>query len=227
LLGLCGLVCAFAKQVLAPVSFLCLLLVFYVWSVHSSGLPIYLPQLYFGSYYNTRYGLAATIVAAFAAGALISAVPREWSRAAVLLLPLISLAPWFLQPGKDNWICWKESQMNSISRRAWTQQAADLFNGIDRGSQSILTSWGDAPGIYCRARIPIAETINIGNGPLWTANSERPDLIHQAAWAVAQEGDDLSKALKRPGSFYRVKEEIQVKGAPKLLIFRRRDPALP
>ena len=117
--------------------------------------------------------------------------------------------------------------MNSVSRRAWTQQAADLFSRIDRGRQGILTSWGDVPGIYCRARIPIAETLNIGNGPEWTANSERPDLLHQAAWAVAQEGDDLSKALNKPGSFYGLADEIQVKGAPKLQIFRRRDPARP
>ena len=42
---------------------------FYVWSMHSSGTPIFVPTLWPHSWYNTRYALAVLPLAAFAAAA--------------------------------------------------------------------------------------------------------------------------------------------------------------
>ena len=224
LLGGIGIICAASKKAIAPMLFLVLTPLFYIWSMHSSGgTPIFLPQLASRGYYNSRYGIAIVALAAFAAGAIVLALPMRWKRWS-LVLPLISIAPWLLHLSPENWICWKESQVNSVARRAWTKAGAEFLLTHYRSGQGILTpsGSGDVAGIFCRARIPLRETIHVGNGPAWFANTVRPDLIHQQLWAVAQAGDAVSKAVTR-GTLpaYALAVKIQVPEAPALRIYRR------
>ncbi len=220
LLGAAGLVCAAKRKVLAPCLFLLLTPVFYVWSLHSSATPIHVPHLWPFSYYNTRYAIAVVAAAAFATGALAMMLEARWGKR-VLLIPVLSILPWVLQPSKQNWICWKESEVNSVSRRAWTEKGAQFLTENYRRGAGILASAGDVTGIFCQSRIPLRETLNIANGPAWLATISRPDLVHQELWAVAQAGDDLSKRLERAGSAYQVVDQIQVPKAPALLIYKR------
>lgn len=224
LVGVAGAACAAKKRGAAPVYFLLLTPLFYIWSMHSSdSTPIFVPQLWPHSYYNSRYGSAVVVFCAFAAGAIVSALPARWRKMA-LALPLISIAPWLIRPSKEAWICWKESEMNSLSRRAWTSAAADFLSAHYQEGQGILTASGsgDLAGILCRAGIPLREAIYIGNHPLYMANEARPDLMHEALWAVAQAGDPVDKALHSVrGSPYRVRETIQAPNAPALAIYER------
>ncbi len=220
LLGGVGLFCAAKRKVLAPNLFLLLTPLFYVWSMHSSAAPIHVPQLWPFSYYNTRYGIAAVAAAAFAAGALALVLQARWGRL-VFLIPLLSALPWLLHPSQGDWICWKESEVNSVSRRAWTAQGAQYLMEHYRWGTGILTSAGDVTGIFCKSRLPLRETLNIGNGPAWLAATSRPDLVHPELWVVAQAGDELSRSVERKGSVYEVVEETKVKGAPALLVYRR------
>ncbi|MGA8027281.1 MAG: glycosyltransferase family 39 protein [Bryobacteraceae bacterium] len=221
LIGAAGVVCGAVKKALAPIAFLFLTPVFYIWSIHSSKTPIHLPQLASQGYYNSRYGIAVVVLAAFAAGAIVRVVSPRWKKFA-LVLPLFSVAPWILHPSQENWICWKESEVNSVSRRAWTQAGADFLAANYRPRQGILTpsASGDVAGIFCRARIPLRETLNVGNGPAWLATTSRPDLVHQEAWGIAQAGDFLSIALKRRPA-YRMNIEVSIKDAPTLEIYER------
>ncbi len=231
-LGIIGLACLIkvarplgaAASGLVPTLFLCLTPAFYIWSIHSSGNPIYVPQLWPHGYYNTRYGIAVVVLAAFAAGAIGLALPPKWKKFAAVL-PLLSIAPWLIRPSIDNWICWKESQQNSISRRAWTKAGAAFLAANYHVGQGILTpsASDDIAGIFCRARIPLQETINVGNGPTWFANTLRPDLVHQQLWAITQAGDELSREILRGGSPYHLVQQIDVTGAPPLLILKRGD----
>ena len=220
LLGVAGLVCATKRQLLLPCAFLLLTPAFYVWSMHSSASPIHVPQLWPFSYYNTRYGIAVVAAAAFATGAFALVLEERLGKR-VLLIPVLSLVPWLLQPSKEAWICWKESEVNSLSRRDWTAQGAQFFAEYYQPGSGILASAGDVTGVFCRSGLPLRETLNIGNGPAWLAATSRPDLVHQELWAVAQEGDELSKQLQRPGSAYAVIDEIKVAKAPALNIYRR------
>jgi len=224
LLGIVGIVCAAIKKVLAPLLFLLLTPLFYLWSVHSSeSTPIYVPQLWPFSYYNTRYGIAAIPLAAFAVGAIVLALPAGLRRFA-FLLPLLSAAIWILRPSPPNWICWKESQVNSVARRAWTSATADFLRTDYRTGQGILTptASGDLAGIFCRARISLAETLHQGNGPAWLAATSRPDLFHPELCVLAQQGDVVSFAVNRPvNSPYRIIHEVQVPGAPPIEIYWR------
>ena len=220
LLGGLGFLCAMMRRIVFPVLFLLLTPVFYVWSVHSSKLPIHVPTLWPYSYYNTRYGIAVLVLAAFACGAIALVLPAR-ARLLSLAVPLVCLSLWAWHASPENWICWKESQVNSVSRRAWTAAAAGFLQKNYRAGEGILTGTGDLPGIFCRARVPFRETLNIGNGPVWLAATFRPDLIHRERWALVQANDFVWRALQRSGSPYRLVWRVEVKGAPPLEIYRR------
>ncbi len=222
-LGGLGALCALLKRRFAPLLFLLLTPLFYTWSVYSSSAPIFMPHLWPFSYYNTRYGIAVLPLAAFAAGALVLVIPARW-RTWGLLIPLVACSAWLVSPSREKWICWKESQVNSVSRRAWTNAGAAFLRKNYQPGQGILASSGDVPGILCAASIPLAQSLNIYNGAEWLATVTRPDLFHRPMWAIAQAGDSLSKAIDTANwklPVYRVVEEIQVKDAPVLLIYRR------
>jgi hypothetical protein len=220
--GVAGFISACARGAYRPVFFLLLTPVFYIWSIHSSKNPIFVPQLPPHGYYNSRYGIAVVAFAAFASGALVKWLPSKWKRFS-WLIPAVAILPWLLKPSQENWICWKESEVNSVSRRAWTEAGAEFLNARYVMGQGILTpsASGDVAGIFCLARIPLSQTINIGNGPTWIANTARPDLVHQQLWAVDQADDPLSRALARHSSPYLVRREIRVNGAPDLQILER------
>jgi hypothetical protein len=200
--------------------FLLLTPLFYIWSMHSSKNPIHVPGLWPHSYYNTRYGIAVVPLAAFAIGAMVLFLPvkRRWLG---LAFPLLCVAPWLWHASPQHWICWKESDYNSVARRAWTAAGAESIAAKYTAGQGILASASDVSGIFCRAGIPLRETLDIGDGPEWLANISVPWLVHQAMWAVALNGDPLSKVLKQSGSPYQLVEQIKTKDAPDLEIYRR------
>jgi hypothetical protein len=222
LAGLSGIVCALRTKALAPVAFLALTPAFYIWSMYSSGgSPIHVPQLWPHGYYNTRYGIAVVVWAAFAAGAVVTAIPQRWSRFAAVL-PVIAVLPWLLAPSRESWICWKESEVNSISRRGWTEAESVYLRAYYKTGQGIIASFGDVTGIFCKASIPLREVLHEGNGPEWFAATTRPDLFHREKWVVAQENNDfLTKPL--PGGRqapYGLMHEVRVKDAPLLKTYQ-------
>jgi hypothetical protein len=225
LLGAVGAIAAFSRQALQPLLFLSLTPIFYIWSMHSSGgTPIYVPSLWPFSYYNSRYGIAVALLCAFAAGAIVPALPARWKSFSILI-PLIAVAPWLLHPSREHWICWKESQVNSVDRRAWTNAAVKFFRANYEKGQGILTSTGDVTGIYRRAGIHLSETLNVGNGPIWFLATMRPDLYHPNMWAVAQVGDGLSTSLLlRSAPYSQVQSISTSKFSPNLRILERSTP---
>jgi len=197
--------------------------VFYVWSMHSSGsTPIFLPDLWPNSYYNSRYGLALFPALAFGAAMLAAWVPARYARIAATSIVLAAAAPWLFQPRPDAWITWKESQVNSDARRAWTQAAAQyLAPRYHRGS-GIITTFGDITGIFRAAGIPLRDTLTWDNWPQWPAAVARPDLFLHEEWAVVQGGDPVQTALIRAGARgprYELVKVIAVPRAPVLEIY--------
>jgi hypothetical protein len=205
-LGLVGTACVLKTRARIPVLFLLLTPLFYVWSMDSSGgSPIYVPELWPFSYYNTRYGIALVAFAAFAAGGLVRRLPARWQGASYVL-PVLALLPWALHPGMQSVICWKESEVNSRTRRSWTEPAAAYLAARYEKGQGITAPFGDVTGIFCRARIPLKEVLHEGNGPEWLATKSRPDLLHRNLWLISMtENDRLAaeyvalKAFPEPG----------------------------
>lgn len=226
-LGLAGAVLALARRVFWPVLLLALPGVFYVWSLHGSGTPIFVPELWPNSYYNTRYGLALFPLLAFGVAALVTFAPARWRPAAALLAVLAAAAPWILHPRPGAWVTWEEARVNSEARRAWTREAADFLRPRYRTGAGIYTGFGDLAGIWRAAGIPLRETLTGDNQLQFMAAFARPDLFLREDWAVAMGGDPVQTVVTRarrpyPGyPEYVLAKTIIVKGAPVIEIYRR------
>ncbi len=223
-LGAAGVLILLVKRIFWPLLFLALPPVFYIWSLHSSGNPIFVPVLWPHSYYNTRYGLALLPLAALAAGALVTLAPPRWHAAAAVCLVVLSMVPWVSASSRDAIVTWKESQVNSRARREWTARAVAYIRQHYRPGDGILTSFGDITGVYRSAGIPLRRTLTGDNMPQWEATVVRPDLFLWEEWAVAAAGDRVEAALdhpSHPGPKFSRQLSIIVKGAPAVHIYRR------
>jgi hypothetical protein len=193
--------------------------------MYSSGTPIFVPILWPHGYYNTRYGIAILPLAAFAAGAIMLGISDRWRKAS-LAIPALAVFPWIVGHSPENWICWKESQVNSKSRRFWTENAAAFLKQNYHEGDGLLMRFGDVTAILSYARIPLKEAIHEGNGPEWLATVSRLDLLHRPKWAVAQLKDDdpvlraIDKA-NRTNVTYQPVLEIDTRKDPVVRIYRR------
>jgi len=224
-LGVAGAWFAYRRRLLLPFLFLLLTPLFYLWSMHSSGgSPIHVPSLWPFSYYNTRYGIALVPLCAFAAGALALSLPPS-SRKFLFVIPALAVLPWLVHPSEQRWICWKESQVNSVDRRAWTMAGARFFRTNYQPGQTILASAGDVTGIFRVAGIHLTATLNIANGPNWLLASTRPDLYHPGSWLVCQSDDSLSRSLAKHAAPYSLVKIVSTsRYSPDLLISSRHLP---
>lgn len=216
-----GAVVLLLRRTIWPLVLLLAPVAFYVWSVHSSETPVRVPNLWPNDYYNTRYGLVAILAAAFASAALVTLAPPRWRILVAAVVPVMAAAPLASQ---ERWITWKESQVNSASRRAWTRQAADFLRAHYRKDAGIFMSFGDMTGICREAGIPLRETLTGDNGVQWLAAVARPDLFLREEWAIATGGDAVQSAIlkaRRRGPYYSLVKKIMVKGAPVFEIYRR------
>jgi hypothetical protein len=221
--GLVGIVAALVRRAFWPVLLLMLPPIFYVLSMYGGGSPIYMPHVYPFSYYNTRYGLAALPLMVLGAAALAAIAPRRWRLPVAVATPILCAAPWLSSPKPEAWICWKESQVNSEGRRAWTRQAADFLRTNYRGG-GIIHSFGDQTAIFPLAGIPLRDTLHQGDDPQWYAAVQRPDLFLWEEWAVAFSGDRVATAILRAqktGPRYECVKMIVVKGEQVIEIYRR------
>lgn len=210
-----------------PMLILALPPAFYVWSIHSSGTPIFVPALWPFGWYNTRYAIAVLPLAAFATGAMVAIVPKRIQIYLALFLVAMPAADWWIlmklnhQPA----ICWREAEVNSAARRTWTAEAASFLAENYRSSSGIIYPFGDLTGVLREAGIPLRESIHEGNTAEWMLSVSRPYLALRAEWALAFSGDEVSTAVLRAhryGKNYALRKQIMVKGAPIVEIYQLR-----
>ncbi len=224
IMGSAGLLAAVVKRAFWPVLFLLLPPLFYMLSMYSSGTPIFVPHLWPHGFYNTRYGLAVLPLLAFGGGAIVAILPDRFRTMAASIVILAGIIPWLAYPKAENWICWKESQVNWIARGAWTREAADYLRDHFAPGDTVFAGFGDQTGIIREAGIPLHSTLHDGDNPQWMAAVARPDLFLRSEWAVAISGDTVTATMDRAeknGLHYRCVKMISVKDAPVIEIFRR------
>jgi hypothetical protein len=124
----------------------------------------------------------------------------------------------------DGWVVWKESEVNSISRRAWTEQAAAYLKPRYETGTGIVAHFGDQTAILQTAGIPIKQSVHDGNELYFQSIQKRPDLFLWQEWVIAISGDSLSSAmahhaLKLPR--YRRVKMVEVKDASPIEIWQR------
>ena len=225
IVGIAGLAGVFQKRIFWPIVLAALPPLFYVWSMHSGSTPIYVPTLWPFSYYNTRYALAALPLIAIAGGCLVLVVTERWRPWLAVAILSAAAAPWLIRHQPSDWICWKESQVNSLTRRTWTRAAAQALAPVYRSQTGILTSFGDLIGVLRAAGIPLHEALYDDAGPEWAAATLRPDLFLHEEWALAVSGDSVATAIQKSsfqhGARYHLVQMIKVKGAPVIEIYKR------
>jgi len=171
--------------------------------------------------------LAALPLLAFCGGALVTIAPRKLRSAAAVGMLVAAAFPWIVNPRPDNWVCWKESQLNSEARRAWTHEAAQFLQEQYRHGSGVFTGSGDLMGVFREAGLPFRETLNDGDEPAWMAATRRPDMFLHEQWALTFSGDAVASAVQRPsfksGPHYELVKSLIVKNAPVIEIYQRHD----
>lgn len=213
-----GVIPALMRRAFWPLVFAAVSPLFYIWSLHSGDSPIYIPEVYPFSHYNSRYALAPLPLFAICAAALASYVPKfGWA------IPAAALS-WFLVAPLT---VKREGEVNSESRRAWTSQVAAIFKENYQPGTGVLMPFGDLTAILEEAGIPIRESIHQGDNLEFDRACARPDLFLNTTWVVAQSGDKASGAMARAralGLHYRCVKLIGLKHAPVIEVWRRYTP---
>jgi hypothetical protein len=221
-LGAIGVMAALWRRTIWPVVLLSSWPLFIIWGMHSSAQPIHVPTLWPFSWYNTRYALAMLPLLAFGAGAL------AYRQKAVVAFAVILAGAgfWLFHADHEDWICWKESEQNSIARREWTHAAAEYLAAHARPTDTFFSTFGDVSGIFREAGIHFTRTLTWDDSPDWQAAVNRPDLFLWEDWAVAQCGDAVYETLNRArisGVHYDLATEISVQGANPIEIYHRHE----
>lgn len=188
---------------------------FYIWSLYSTGQPIFVPTLWPNSYYNTRYALSILPFLGLGIAQVAS-----WNLVLRGVVLAVGIAPWILNPSPEAWVTWKESEINSRARRPWVEQAGQYLREHYRSGTGIMTSSGDVMAVYRAAGIPFEEVLFDANNPQFVATLRFPKIFLKEKWLVAQEGDAVDAMARSMG--YRLVRRIAVRGATPLLMYETR-----
>lgn len=228
-IGAAGLIAALVRRAFWPVLLALIPPVFYIWSVHSSGVPIFVPTLPPHGWYNTRYALALLPLIAIGAAALV----YRLKPIAAGLLVLASVTPFLLHPLTPP-ITWQEAEINSRAQRAWTAQAVAFLRTAAGPNETYLTrNYSHLTAVYRELGIPIADTLTGDNDPQWSMVKSRPDLFLWTDWAVVTGGDEAQSIVDKArrlsatshglGANYQLSRRIFVQGEPVMEIYFRND----
>ena len=224
IIGLAGALYYAAKRrtQLWPVIFLAIPPLFYIYSLRSAGTPIFVPGLWPNSYYNSRYALSLLPLAAFGVAALVRVIEREYRTISAVVLVFACMLPWLVYRNhQSEWICWRESQVNSEVRRDWTARGGNFMWSQYARGDGIWYNFGDLTGILRFAGIPLRETLHEGNELQWYSTLARPELLLREKWVIAFEGSPLAKAVA--GLPYETAAIYPTGGhGPAVMIFRRK-----
>ena len=197
---------------------------FYVWTVHSGAIPIFVPDLWPHAAYNTRYGLAALPFLALGVGALVASLRSSWQVPLVVSSALLVGAPLLLAWRPDDSICWQEARATSESRRAATQEAAAFLKTNYHPGDGIVMCFGDLTGVLREAGIPLRETLIQDNVRDWKTAMAAPATRLKEGWALTASGDQVGVLLgdiAKSGPRFQCLDSITEQGGPTLQIFRR------
>jgi hypothetical protein len=228
LLGGAGVVVAlFAlfRRAFWPLIFLVLPSIFYVWSIHSSGTPIFVPTLWPHTFYNTRYALVLLPLMALGCAALVQMAPSKFVNLTAIAVAVIALSPFLVHPSEHP-IVWQEADLNSRVRRQWISEAAAYLRNAAGPHETFFTSFGELTAIYRTLGIPLRDTLTGDNDVEWAGAVARPDLFLHSDWAVVTGGDTVQGVIDKArlhGPRYELTRRVTVKGAPAIEIYRRMD----
>jgi hypothetical protein len=171
---------------------------FYVYSIAYGSIPIFIPNLWPHSYYNSRYGMellpALALFAAFALDAAETRLAASKPIQARLLQPLTlaaialnTIAMIYTVP-----LVLQEAQHNSTTRIAFETSIAHELQIFPKGIP-ILMEISEHVGALQQAGIPLKQTCNETDYDSFQAALRSPAT--HAAYIIAFPHDEVSKAI--------------------------------
>lgn len=212
-----GALAALARKVFWPFFLFLLPPAFYVWSIHSSGTPVFVPNLEPHSFYNIRYAMAFLPLIALGAAAL-----ARFGKIPAAAVVAIALAPFLIHWNRHS-ITFQEADINSRGRLAWTAQAVDFLGTAAGPHETFFTGYG-LTAIYRTLGIPLRDTLSGDNNPQFLAAQGRPDLALWEDWAIAMGGDPVQTTVDNArlhGPRFELSDRIIVKDQPVIEIYHR------
>ena len=196
---------------------------FYVWSIHSSGTPVFVPQLEPHGWYNIRYAMAFLPLLALGAGAMVSLAGPLYSKPAAAGILFAALSP-FLFYWNTHAITWQEAEINSRGRRAWTAQAVQFLRRAKGPHETFFTSFNDITAIYRTLGVPLRDTLTGDINPQFMMAQARPEFFLWEDWAIVMGGDTVQGIIDKArlhGPRFELSDRIFVKGQPVIEIYHR------
>jgi hypothetical protein len=193
-----GLIFAVRRRLALAALLLWLPLPFYIYSIAYGSVPIFIPQLWPHSYYNSRYGMEMLPALALFAFLGVQWIEGRWSHSqplakrlmqpiALLLIALSTVGMMYRTP-----LVLKEAINNSTTRVGFETALARQLLAFPKGSVILMYN-SDHVGALQYAGIPLRQTINEGDYDSFQAALAAP--AEHAAYVVAIAGDPVSTAV--------------------------------
>jgi hypothetical protein len=204
---------------------------FYALSIAYGGVPIFIPQWWPFSHYNTRYGLQMLPAFAVAIALLMSLVLRSnWQRrlkAVFVVAILLFVSASYSKIWRSSPITLQEAEVNMRTRNQLEKQAASWLEKLPNNA-TLLMYLGDHVGAVQQAGIPLSHTINEGNHRVWKQPVDTEGLWERALanppqyvdYVLAFEGDPVYQAVH--DLHLRELVEIHVSGQARAVLYRAR-----
>ncbi|HEV2400489.1 MAG TPA: hypothetical protein VGS27_26355 [Candidatus Sulfotelmatobacter sp.] len=214
-----------------PLAFLLIPIPFYALSIAYGGVPIFIPQWWPFTHYNSRYGLQMLPAFATAVALLINfLLRRSWDRRfrAAFIFALLAIAAasyasvWLSTP-----ITLAEARVNMRTRNQLERELAEWLEKSPPDA-TLLMYLGDHVGAVERAGIPLSHTINEGNHRVWKQPTDPQGLWERALanprqyadYVLAFDGDPVWQAVH--DLHLRELVEIHVTGQARAILYRAR-----
>ncbi len=168
---------------------------FYAYSVAYGSVPIFFPQWFPHSYYNSRYGMEMLPAFALFAAAALAGVEAKWPAVrrymqpvAVVLIALNAGLMFYAKP-----LVLQEALANSKTRIPFESALATDLELLPPGAVILMYN-SDHVGALQQAGIPLKQTVNEFDRDSWVAALAAP--AEHAGYVIAIDGDAVSEAVK-------------------------------
>jgi hypothetical protein len=173
---------------------------FYVYSVSYGSVPIFIPQLYPHSFYNSRYGMEMLPALSLFGFIAVAAFERNWSawtHPVAKILPRIALGVAVVNAAVMMYfvpLVLKEGIVNASTRIPFETAIAREIESFPPGVP-ILMRDSDHIGAIQQAGIPLKQTLNESDYDSWMAALAAP--AQKAEYVIAIAGDPVDEAVKK------------------------------
>ncbi len=173
---------------------------FYVYSISFASVPIFIPQLWPHSFYNSRYGIE--MLPALSLYCMVGVTWIQCKFSSLKILKTRFLFPAVIASIVANSIgmtlaiplVLKEAIVNSTTRMAFETALAQQIRTFPSGAPILMYN-SDHVGALQDAEIPLKQTLNEGDYDSWMPALSNP--AEHAEFVIAIAGDPVSRAVAK------------------------------